>query len=1024
MRNSGRPQGLLLSLKKQDFMKKLFGQFLLLSSFIIAASCMPNKGKGAIPGDKLIDRSWKEGTTLPPEVFSRYPLPQQQIQDDNGINVMIDLVHQCKFATMWGLPERLNNHGFRAIGNQAALNSVLSPEGFSRVRLKWDEQNRIYPFAWHRNFTYNVIITNQSDTRSQDYLPEEQEALVQFVNEGGGLLIMAPSPPDEDIASSWTLNQLCNIFGAALTPETEIYRNIPYSVVSHDEKWSVRARGENGKPVHITRPYGRGFVTIMGHDELLQTNRNDPAEVNREKDSILMGEILDLAAGKDPVGGEPRYPVAGGGGGGIYPELEKKFDDIVLFYAANQKEELLRTIDEDIPVAKKLVETWLPSRPTLEPMYLILSSGGGGGWAVNAFRPKENGIISLSPSGILSIFAHELAHTMHGPVNDKGDVAGLAPIPGRGEAHAGWFQGKVDAWFSEELKNKPVKNCNSLFDFDTTGNMLDLVKCFENEELREKWGKGKDWTKTWWIWQKLDDRYGLAWYPRWKYVQHTRWADDPEHRLTWDEMAEDMSVAVGEDLFPFLRSAGLSLEKERFEKGVFKGREIELPVAPIRADRAGNAVLEGIVDYKNTLTGSQKPVRRELIEPYHKDKFQEDDCVTKNQGGKPVTKDGFLVFNGATDGNRQVDPQVAVGGGYVFHGTNTGLYIYDKNGSFIDGVSQNCFLGGIDPKLFYNHHQGVFGFDLWVYWDSLKIKPVNIAISETGDPSGAWNIYPVPAPHGVDGGGIGYSRKWVAYSFPGGRVNTFVLKMDDLIKGIPATAFHFSGSLGQPVFTHDRIDDLFFVNKRGGKLIISKITEDKNGDPIVLSVSSREHGLQYDEWPPQSPQKGTEQLTASGDRNPKNIIFQNGYLWFSHAVNVDGRSAVQWHQFTPEGEIIQSGLLKHPTNSYIQTTIGVNSQNDVVVGFQETGPGMYISPRMAFRYADDPPGELREIISLGEGAGPTEGVAWGDYSGTCIDGDNLLDIWTVQSIANERGRGETVIARVPFKKSGIIKNRK
>jgi hypothetical protein len=64
--------------------------------------------------------------------------------------------------------------------------------------------------------------------------------------------------------------------------------------------------------------------------------------------------------------------------------------------------------------------------------------------------------------------------------------------------------------------------------------------------------------------------------------------------------------------------------------------------------------------------------------------------------------------------------------------------------------------------------------------------------------------------------------------------------------------------------------------------------------------------------------------------------------------------------------------------------------------------------------AGDPAGEIREIVSLGEGKGATDGVAWGDYSGCCIDGDNLTDLWTIQSITNEKGRGATVIAKIPF----------
>ncbi len=69
---------------------------------------------------------------------------------------------------------------------------------------------------------------------------------------------------------------------------------------------------------------------------------------------------------------------------------------------------------------------------------------------------------------------------------------------------------------------------------------------------------------------------------------------------------------------------------------------------------------------------------------------------------------------------------------------------------------------------------------------------------------------------------------------------------------------------------------------------------------------------------------------------------------------------------------------------------------------------------VAFRRGVDAPGTLGAIVSLGEGAGATDGVSWGDYSGSVIDGDNLRDLWTIQSITGEDGKGDTVIARVPF----------
>ncbi len=415
-------------------------------------------------------------------------------------------------------------------------------------------------------------------------------------------------------------------------------------------------------------------------------------------------------------------------------------------------------------------------------------------------------------------------------------------------------------------------------------------------------------------------------------------------------------------------------------------------------------------------TGADRPVRSEVVHPIRNVSFNKNGaCRERRSGGNPRQVGGYLVFDGASDGNRQVDPQIAVGGGHVLHGTNNGLIIYDKRGNFVSGVSQRCFNGGIDPKLFFDAHNGVFGFDLWNPWDSEKKKPVNISVSESDDPTGAWNTYPVPAPGGRDGGGIGYSRMWIGYSFPGGSEQTFVLRTSEAKSGKPATVYHFAGNLGHPVATQDVTDDLYFLRLTRRNIVITRVFASEGGAPIASVVAEKPHGWKHFGWPPSSPQKGTDKRTASGDRNPKNVVLQSGHLWFSQTINSDGRAAVRWNQVGLDGAIVQSGMLKHDSRSYIQTTIAVNKRNDVLVGFQETGPDMFISPRFAFRKADDKPGKLRPIVRIGEGLAATEGGAWGDYSGSVVDGDNQMDLWTIQSIADKTGRGDTVITRVPFK---------
>ncbi len=419
------------------------------------------------------------------------------------------------------------------------------------------------------------------------------------------------------------------------------------------------------------------------------------------------------------------------------------------------------------------------------------------------------------------------------------------------------------------------------------------------------------------------------------------------------------------------------------------------------------------------LKRQDQPVRRESISPIRNGSFTKDGTArVRRQGGNPRRVGGILVFDGSTDGNRQVDPQIAVGGGHVVHATNSGIVIYDKAGRWIAGVPQSEFNNGIDPKLFFTPHQRVFAFDLWNPWDKEEKKPVNVSVSETADPNGAWNTYPVPAPRGVDGGGIGYSRKWIGYSFPGGPERTFVLSIDDAKAGKAVDVHHFAGHLGHPVFTQDPVDDLWFVDLTDQEIRLTRVGSGPDGVPVIKDRVRAPHGFAHFGWPPQSPQRGSSQRTASGDRNPKSLTLQGGHIWFSHTVEIDGRAGVQWHQFRLDGKRVQSGSISDSVDSFIQTTLGVNKRGDVLVGFQQTGPNTPISPRCALHRASDKSGTVRGILALGEGDAPTDGVSWGDYSSTTVDHDNGFDLWTIQSATNAKGKGETRIACIPGGHSG------
>jgi hypothetical protein len=544
---------------------------------------------------KTVERIWKSGATLPAEIAAAYPIPALKVPNDTGINVLVDVAHQCAFATMWGLPGQLHPLGFRSIVSHASLDTVLTPGKLSRVRLsvgKADDGKNLRPFGWVPNPRFNVAVTFQSDPEAQLYLPAEREALLAFVRGGGGLVIVdnGLAHLDKRRLERWADKSLATTFGV------DIKGFLAGKVAAlPGPQWEVVRPATKSSPGIYRRTEGKGRVVLLPALSLVEADKKTAPDEAKARKALLKDIVTWAAGGSAPVGGEARFSQAMGGGGGLYPELEERLKGVVVYYARNQKANLLNAVRKELPGIADKLYAWLPSPVPEEPMFIILAAGGGGGWAVNAFYPKETGVISLDEVGLFGIFGHELGHTMSGPRNAKGEVAGNWFDGNQGEAHAGWWQGKVLALYSQ---NKSMRDCNDVFKFDKNAAVPDLAQASRDAAKSDK---GKVWKKLWWIWQKLDDRYGTTWYPRWRWVQYTRWQNDPQRRLTIEEMVEDMSIACGEDLFPFFKKIGTTLTRDRLGNIAFQGQTLTLPVAPLETTPAGNARHDPIGDYTKPL---------------------------------------------------------------------------------------------------------------------------------------------------------------------------------------------------------------------------------------------------------------------------------------------------------------------------------------------------------------------------------------------------------------------------------------
>ena len=82
--------------KKRVEMKKI-GLFVITTLMLMSCS----NSERVLSRDE-IDTYWKSGKTLPYSTAKHYLPSAQKPNNDTGINVLVDVAHQCQFVSIWG----------------------------------------------------------------------------------------------------------------------------------------------------------------------------------------------------------------------------------------------------------------------------------------------------------------------------------------------------------------------------------------------------------------------------------------------------------------------------------------------------------------------------------------------------------------------------------------------------------------------------------------------------------------------------------------------------------------------------------------------------------------------------------------------------------------------------------------------------------------------------------------------------------------------------------------------------------
>jgi PKD repeat protein len=418
------------------------------------------------------------------------------------------------------------------------------------------------------------------------------------------------------------------------------------------------------------------------------------------------------------------------------------------------------------------------------------------------------------------------------------------------------------------------------------------------------------------------------------------------------------------------------------------------------------------------------------------------------------------TFMGLYDSGNSIPPDVngAPGPEHLMVTLNTQVRIQDRIGNEISTVSLGMFWSGLpgggtfDPKILYDSYE-----DRWVFvtcaGSQVGDSRIYMGVSETSDPTGTWFLYSFIAdPQNqvwFDYPSMGFNDKWIGVSgnmFGNGFYSTvYVFDKHAMYAGEGSVSFtRFATSLGftlVPAITFDlEEENLYLVSSAnsnsGGNGYISMFkVSGEVANPVFSKIGDVGTPNPWAGWAGNNgdflPQLGSPQLINSVDHRMENVVFRNNKLWAVHHVflpaNNPQRTAVQWWELTPTGQIVQRGRIDDPSGlmSYAFPTIAVNEFEDIIIGHNNFSLNQYASAAYSFRSHMDEPNTMRDPYQYKDGKASyykTFGGGrnrWGDYSATMLDPVNGVDFWVLQQYAELPSGGDRwgtwwAYVRIPF----------
>ncbi|WP_374689885.1 hypothetical protein [Promineifilum sp.] len=391
-------------------------------------------------------------------------------------------------------------------------------------------------------------------------------------------------------------------------------------------------------------------------------------------------------------------------------------------------------------------------------------------------------------------------------------------------------------------------------------------------------------------------------------------------------------------------------------------------------------------------------------------------------------------------GNVPPDPELAVGPNHVIAVVNVAFEIYNKSGqslkaptTFSSFMQSNANCTGVfDPNVLYDEEADryILGIDADGFYYC-------IAVSQTNNPTGSWNIYAFPTATGTDffdypHAGVGRDAIYMGanifgtVSFKESRVWAFDKwamyngqAAASANKGLPTTE-----DTPQPLNLHGYQQGTwptsgphyFFTETDydGSSYSVwswanpfSGSSPTKVGGTLNLNAATGVTGG----MPVNVPQSGGSAVQAN-DYRPQDFEYRNGYAWSVSTIACNPGSGtvncLRWVKVNPaNATIAAAGVLSSAGQYRFFGDLAVNHCEDMALGYTKSSTSMWPSVWFTGRKAGDPAGTLQTEAQLKAGeiaytAFDSVPRRWGDYTEMTIAPDGLT-FWYLGEYSKNTG---------------------